>query len=153
MNIDEKERLEIVDILKFYRLHIGVDKERINYLIGVVTNLDDSWSVKQKAENIIERVSKCTGIPVEKIKSKDRHRDVTTARQYAMYIIHKKYHVEERLLTTIYIASMFGRDHATVLHAKNTISDLLQMNDPLVDVIHNAYQKGIIIDKDELQYA
>ena len=60
-------------------------------------------------------------IAPEQIASKSRKREVAQARQIAMYL--------SRTLTNTslsYIGSQIGgRDHATVLHSYNTVSDLI----------------------------
>jgi len=54
------------------------------------------------------------------IESQSREREVVTPRQIAMYLIHS--HCE---ITLKKIGKMFGgRDHSTVIYAKNTVLDL-----------------------------
>lgn len=69
---------------------------------------------------IFNLVKKHTGIDVEDLKTKSRKRPKVVARQLNMSFIerHTKYTLQA-------IADIFNRDHATVLHAKKTISDLI----------------------------
>ena len=64
------------------------------------------------------------GITQDSIMSKTRKREIVQARQIAMYL--------SRSMTKISLASIGaqigGKDHATVLHACNTVSDLIETN-------------------------
>jgi len=57
--------------------------------------------------------------------SSSRKADVIAVRHYMIYLLH-----QTGFLTLISIAKKFGsRDHATIIHAKNKIADLLQIKD------------------------
>jgi chromosomal replication initiation ATPase DnaA len=57
--------------------------------------------------------------------SSSRKADVIAVRHYMIYLLH-----QTGFLTLVAIANKFGsRDHATIIHAKNKIADLLQVND------------------------
>ena len=61
------------------------------------------------------------GIPVDLLKDKTRKKEVVTARQVAMYFA--KHHTSHTLKT---IGFHFGgRDHTTVMHSVQTVSDLV----------------------------
>lgn len=70
-----------------------------------------------RPEYIIKQVCSYFYITEKKITSKDRHRNIVTARMLAMYFIYKR--CPEQTLSSI--GRMFGnRDHTTVINAKNT---------------------------------
>jgi len=69
---------------------------------------------------IFNLVKKHTGLSVDDLKTISRKRHIVVARQLNMYFIckHTRYTLQA-------VADIFKRDHATVLHAKKTISDLI----------------------------
>ena len=77
-------------------------------------------------DNIIQAVCSHFGLDTNAIHSKSRKRDVVQARQIAMYLA-KNY----TDFSTSKIGSLIGgKDHATVLHACKTISELREVNKP-----------------------
>lgn len=71
-------------------------------------------------EGIVEAVSAVTSVSRDEMKSNSRLRRICTARHLAMYFLRK--------LTTLSlkeIGNVFGRDHATVLHAERKITDII----------------------------
>ena len=74
------------------------------------------------ADEIIESVSDVFGVPVEKVMSRDRTKDVALTRQVIMYLMREEANVS---LPQIGLA-MGGRDHTTVIHACEKVSSLLQ---------------------------
>lgn len=81
---------------------------------------------EDKSEITIARVQKTVceyfNIPKEILISKSRKRQIVQARQIAMYM--------SRTLVGCSLSSigaeLGGKDHATVLHACNTVTDLMQ---------------------------
>ena len=76
---------------------------------------------QSKADKIMEIVSRYYDIPVDIVKSSTRRREVSWARQVAMYF------TLDLLNVTLLNASMqYNRsNHTTSLHAKNTVLDLI----------------------------
>jgi hypothetical protein len=75
-------------------------------------------------EQIIEAVSTVTGVSYEAMQSPSRKREIVEARQLAMWFMK-----DETALSLKNIGFTFGgRDHATVIHAVQTINDLLITN-------------------------
>jgi hypothetical protein len=71
---------------------------------------------------IIKLVSKYYNIESELLKTKTRKREICFPRQAAMYLIK-----ENTNLSLTHIGGLFnGKDHATVLHAKRTVANLMQ---------------------------
>ena len=69
---------------------------------------------------IILHVNKILGIDIEE---KTRKRPVVEGRQIAMYLIRK-----ETTLTLEAIGDIFGKDHATVVHAINTVNNAIEVD-------------------------
>ena len=76
---------------------------------------------QSKADKIMEIVSRYYDIPVDIVKSSTRKREVSWARQVAMYF------TLDLLNVTLLNASMqYNRsNHTTSLHAKNTVLDII----------------------------
>ncbi|MCS3754611.1 chromosomal replication initiator protein DnaA [Salinibacter ruber] len=77
------------------------------------------------------------GISQEKMRSKTRKRDVTRARQIAMYFTKK--HTQHSLKD---IGLHFGgRDHSTVIHANNAVEDRMADDESFRDTVDAIGQK------------
>ncbi|WP_460676083.1 chromosomal replication initiator protein DnaA [Hymenobacter coalescens] len=70
---------------------------------------------------IQKTVAEHFGIPVDLLKAKTRKKEVVTARQVAMYFA--KEHTNHSLKSIGY--HFGGRDHSTVIHSVQTVSDLI----------------------------
>lgn len=66
------------------------------------------------------------GVSLDKMFSKDRHREITFARQVAMYLLRRK-----RRMTLKGVAAVFNRDHTTAIHSLQTVNDLM-FTDPAI---------------------
>lgn len=87
------------------------------------------------ATKIIETVCKFYGIKKDEILAKKRTKNVAEARQIAMYLI-----AEFISMPLEAIGNIFGRDHATVIYAKNKISEEIQENKNLLRDINDLKQ-------------
>lgn len=88
-----------------------------------------SRSKKEKVtiEAIQKRVSEFTGVPLSKIKSRTRTKDVVRARMVAIYLSREL--TDESLVR---IGKKFGgRDHSTVLHSLDKIEKSIRSNQEL----------------------
>jgi chromosomal replication initiator protein len=65
--------------------------------------------------------AKAFDVPVETLVLKTRKREIVMARQVAMYLIQKN----EKLSLKSIGEAFGGRDHTTVIHSKDTVSDLM----------------------------
>ena len=81
---------------------------------------DAEYDPVSKAEKIIALVEERLTIVSGMTKQKTRKREIAYARQLAMYLIHRT-----TSLSLKSIGLLFKRDHTTVIHANNTIKDLL----------------------------
>jgi chromosomal replication initiator protein len=85
---------------------------------------------------ILDATSEMFGLPIEDIIGQRRHRPLVTARQIAMYVFR-----ELTELSYPAIAREFGgRDHTTVIHAVDKISELMSAKqliyDQVTELIH-----------------
>ena len=87
-------------------------------------SLTDMSSPKHttSADDIIQSVSGVFGVPVEKIMSRDRTKDVALTRQVIMYLMREEANASLPQIGQ----AMGGRDHTTVIHACEKVAHLLQ---------------------------
>lgn len=86
---------------------------------------------------VFSLVKKHTGLSVDALKTINKKRHIAVARQLNMYFICKytKYTLQS-------VADIFKRDHATVLHAKKTIRDLID-TDRKIRALNEAIENEI----------
>lgn len=100
----ERYNVILIKLKNENRINIttNLTAEKIKYLVGRFFNMPDNW-----------------------FNTKSRKRELVQSRQIAMTLISKNV----KGLSLDKIGSMFGnRDHATVLHAKQTVSNLIYSN-------------------------
>ena len=105
-------------------LHSSV--ERNKPLLELAESITDTLVGEEKPEIDIEKVQRTVcdyfNISREDLVSKSRKRQIVQARQIAMYLSRNL--ISNCSLATIGM-EIGGKDHATVLHACNTVSDLM----------------------------
>lgn len=115
---------EIEGTLNSLLAHAIFNKEKItlNLAQRLIEKIVVVNNVEISLNKIQSTVCEYFGISPESLVSKTRKREISQARQIAMYL--------GRNLTKKSLASIGsqigGRDHATVLHACNTVSDLIE---------------------------
>ena len=86
---------------------------------------------ENEKEITIESVAKATAqyfrVPLADLKSKGRNQDITKARHVAMYLARKVVNAKQQEIG----AYFGGRDHSSVIHAVNTISDKVKTDSAL----------------------
>lgn len=115
-----------------------IDRTGIEYLLK--DTLDQEQSIEITTESIQRIVADHFSIGVADILSKKRPRNIAWPRQIAMYLTRN---MTEHSLPVIG-ESFGGRNHATVLHAYNSVSNKMEDNDSLRQTIGILKQK---IDK------
>ena len=94
----------------------------INLARKIVGNLSSYEKKSVTIDNIIKVVSEYYGVEVSAINTRSRKREVVLVRQVAMFLAKK--HLD---MSTSKIGQYVGnRDHATVLHACKTITNLAE---------------------------
>ena len=103
------------------------------------------WDVKEVLEiansesnnrRIIRVVCDYYQISEKEIFSKSRQRYCCIARQVAMYLMCR---IKKNSLTSI--GHLFNKDHTTVIHSRNHISDLMQSLDEIRNDVENLQMK------------
>ncbi|MBE6229349.1 MAG: chromosomal replication initiator protein DnaA [Bacteroidales bacterium] len=115
---------EIEGTLVSLLAHATLNREKIT--LGLASRLIEKIVAVSNVEISLEKIQSTVceyfNITRESLVSKTRKREISQARQIAMYL--------GRNLTKKSLASIGneigGRDHATVLHACNTVSDLIE---------------------------
>ena len=123
-NIRELEgslvRLKAVSELMNVEIEVDLVKEQLM--------LPNSENEK---EITIEHVAKATAqyfrLPLADLKSKGRNQDITKARHVAMYLARKVVNAKQQEIGAFF----GGRDHSSVIHAVNTISDKVKTDSTL----------------------
>ena len=77
----------------------------------------------EKADLIIAKVATFYGMANNDIRGKCRQKELVKARWIAMYFIR-----QQTDFTLKTIGDMFGRDHTTVIHALETIKDIMSLH-------------------------
>lgn len=89
-----------------------------------------NYIIQQQAdvgfEHILECVSKYFNISIKELTSRKRNKEIVSARQISMYLI-----TEMLSMPLAAIGQIFGKDHATVLYAKNKIEEDMKKNKKL----------------------
>ncbi len=85
------------------------------------------------SDKIIDSVCKYFSVEKEDILGKRRHKEIVEPRQIAMYLI---YEMMDLPLTSI--GQIFGgRDHTTVMHAREKISELIKTNNRVKIIVND----------------
>lgn len=80
-----------------------------------------------EADQIIDTVAEAFGVPVERLLSRERSRQVALPRQVAMYLLR-----EEADISLPQIGeALGGRDHTTVMYGCGKVADLIEEDDRL----------------------
>jgi chromosomal replication initiator protein len=123
-NIRELEgslvRLKAVSELMNVEIEVDLVKEQL-----MLPNSENEKEVT------IEHVAKATAqyfrLPLADLKSKGRNQDITKARHIAMYLARKVVNAKQQEIG----AYFGGRDHSSVIHAVNTISEKVKLDSSL----------------------
>lgn len=123
-NIRELEgslvRLKAVSELMNVEIEIDLVKEQLMLPNG-----------ESEKEITIESVAKATAqyfrVPLADLKSKGRNQDITKARHVAMYLARKIVNAKQQEIG----AYFGGRDHSSVIHAVNAISEKVKIDSAL----------------------
>ncbi|MHA7877356.1 MAG: chromosomal replication initiator protein DnaA [Bacteroidota bacterium] len=114
---------ELEGVLISLIAHASLNKEEINLELAkqVLKNIVQEIHTEVSIDYIQKTVATHYSISLEDLKSKSRKRELVTARQIAMYFA-KKYTNHSLKSIGYYFG---GRDHSTVIHALQTVNDML----------------------------
>lgn len=113
--------------------HSTLNRKKIDIKLAneIVDKFSDNIKREISIENIQRVVSDHFNLPVEKLSSKTRKRNIVVARQLAIYFCKNMTD-----LSLKEIGRHFGeRDHATVLHSIKTIRDLIQFEPMFIETV------------------
>ena len=136
MRITEELQKELLDALDLANAYTGLE---VDHLKNVINGKVDYYFLDERITKIINRVCKATGFSYDILKSKNRSIDIRTARQYAIWRIHKEVYGMGYSLKAI--GQLFERDHSTVLHTVKVISELKDVHDFLFVQINKRYEE------------
>ncbi len=121
---------QIEGILKRIRAHInlqGIDAMSMDLVKDVTKDIIDSEKA-YAPDYIISKIADFYNVTPEEVVGKGKTRNVTDARQMAIYLIRKL-----TGLTLEQIGDVIGRDHSTVLHSIRKIEESIANNPSLAD--------------------
>lgn len=124
-------------LLNIIDLHQGYFGEDCQTLLAAIQGVYCEKHIDKSCKDIINRVEQATGIGYSAMKARTRMRNVTIARHYAIYRVHRELYGSGYSLQDI--GKMFYRDHSTVLYSIKTMKHALQVQDKLVKSIHTKY--------------
>lgn len=81
--------------------------------------------IPPKALEVIMHVSDVFGVSVDNILGKCRLRDYTEARHTAIHILYMNIYRRKNTLSRV--GAWFGRDHTTVIHARNNVQNWIEI--------------------------
>jgi len=136
VRITEELRKELLDALDLANAYTGLE---VDHLKNVINGQVDYYFLDERITKIINRVCKATGFSYDILKSKNRSIDIRTARQYAIWRIHKEVYGMGYSLKAI--GQLFDRDHSTVLHTVKVINELKDVHDFLFIQINKRYEE------------
>ena len=136
VRITEELQKELLDAIDLANAYTGLE---VDHLKNVINGQVDYYFLDERITKIINRVCKATGFSYDILKSKNRSIDIRTARQYAIWRIHKEVYGMGYSLKAI--GQLFDRDHSTVLHTVKAINELKDVHDFLFIQINKRYEE------------
>ena len=136
VRITEELQKELLDALDLANAYTGLE---VDHLKAIINGQVDYYFLDERITKIINRVCKATGFSYDILKSKNRSIDIRTARQYAIWRIHKEVYGMGYSLKAI--GQLFDRDHSTVLHTVKAINELKDVHDFLFTQINKRYEE------------
>lgn len=106
----------------------------------VLMSLTDMMPVQPQVQtnDVVSVVSGIFGVPAEKIMSRERTRDVALSRQVVMYLMREEGNISLPQIGQ----ALGGRDHTTVIHACEKVSNLLESD--------NHFRRQVLQAKEKL---
>jgi chromosomal replication initiator protein len=133
-NIRELEGVVISLVAQSTLNKKNIDMKLVKEVIRqFVSQVDKEISV----ENIKELVAKYFDVPLEKLQSKTRLRDVVMARQLSMYLAKNYTNSSLKVIGD----SFGGRDHSTVIHSLKTVQDMMDTDLLFKDKVNTLVKK------------
>ena len=122
-NTNIREMEGILSKVWFYASLTGKDFADMNDLKEAIKDYDIEEKQTVTYDTIIDCVCEYFNLKREELLGKKRNKEIVEPRQICMYIISQI--LDMPLLA---IGQIFGRDHTTVIHARDKITQLIEEN-------------------------
>ena len=116
---------------------LGRNKSTIDDAREALKNVVLEDKSRLTVEKIISEVCSYYNLPRDAIIGSKRNKEIADARHICIYLISELLNMP---LATIG-REIFGRDHTTIMHARNKIADSLGVNDRITQDVNNLKQK------------
>lgn len=130
---------ELEGILISLIAHASLNRVEISLELGktVMKNIIKDIETEVGIDYIQKTVSEYYGINLDDLKAKTRKKEIVTARQVAMYF--SKEFTNHSLKSIGY--HFGGRDHSTVIHAVQTVNDIMENDVPYRNSVNELKKK------------
>jgi chromosomal replication initiation ATPase DnaA len=95
----------------------------------------DIFGHKITMESIAKKICNYYGISLELMRHKSNHRDYVEPRQIFSYIVHKR-KIASLSKIADFLCPSSPFNHATILHGRNNISDLIKNNKYIRKIVY-----------------
>ena len=137
-NVSQNVReLEGVIISVIAQATLNNKKINLELAQSVIDNYVASAQTQLTVDNIKKLVAEHFSLPIEKLQSKTRKREIVIARQLSMYLA--KNHTNDSLKEIG--ANFGGRDHSTVIYSCKTVKDLMDTDLIFRDTVYELERK------------
>ncbi|MEN4042684.1 MAG: chromosomal replication initiator protein DnaA [Anaerolineaceae bacterium] len=96
------------------------------------------------ANHVLSAVATSFGVSAEKLRGRDRSREIAWPRQIAMYLLREEVHVSLPQIGE----ALGGRDHTTVMYACDKVADLIERDDRLrrqiIQIREQLYNRSLV---------
>lgn len=96
------------------------------------------------ANHVLSAVATSFGVSTEKLRGRDRSREIAWPRQIAMYLLREEVHVSLPQIGE----ALGGRDHTTVMYACDKVADLIERDDRLrrqiIQIREQLYNRSLV---------
>ena len=115
----------VLDAVKVQRKHRAVGKRILHEIHGQNAIRDNINQRLFLVPMLVAKVAAINGLTVDQLLSDSRRRERVQVRHALMWFL-----AEHTTLALVTIAGIFGRHHASVIHARKQIPKLLSVGDP-----------------------
>jgi chromosomal replication initiation ATPase DnaA len=115
----------VVDALAFTKKHRDVGRRILNEQHGQNRIRDHINKRLHLVPMFVTKVAAHNGLTLDELLSESRRRERVQVRHALLWFL-----AEHTTLALVTIAGIFGRHHASVIHARKTIPKLLSVGDP-----------------------
>ena len=114
----------------FYIKNQKENKQLISESVSKITGNGTESTQYISVTNIIDSVTKVTGVSFTNMIEKDRKTTIREARQIAQYLIRK-----HTTMSFTEIGHLFKKDHSSIIHSCKVVPDLIETDERIVNKI------------------